>query len=300
MVRRRQCAARRRPAAAPAAGAALAAAATLLTVAATTAGFATPAASTTPAGGASRAWLRGGLRVAPIVARGAGERAAYIALVDVDVTPGKEEDFLAASMENARSSANEDDNQRFDVLQSQDELNRFALVEIYANAQGPVDHKGTSHYSVWRDAVADTMASPRKASQWDAVFPRDASSFRPDVVILEREEPVFFDIAHVFVDVKPGSEDAFIEATLRNAKESIKEDGNLRFDVLRSVEDPTKFLLVEVYRSPEAATVHKRTDHYARWRDTVAGMMATPRTAKKYLNHFPNLPAGWKVDEGVQ
>mmetsp|Transcript_38878 Transcript_38878/g.122456 ORF Transcript_38878/g.122456 Transcript_38878/m.122456 type:complete len:292 (-) Transcript_38878:85-960(-) len=252
-------------------------------------GFAGPGARAAPAG-----------RQASAVVRSAAERAAYIAVVDVNVTAGGDEAFLAASLENARNSVKEDDNKRFDVLQSQEDPNNFVLVEIYGSAEGPAAHKGTDHYLSWRDAVADLMGSPRQASQWDTVFPKDASSYSPDVILLEREESVYMDISHVSVDVKPGQEEDFIEASIRMAKETLKEDASMRLDILRSPDDPTKFLMIEVFRRPEDTVMHRRSDHFARWRDTVAGMMATPRTFKRYVNQFPNLPAGWKVDPGVQ
>lgn len=89
-------------------------------------------------------------------------------------------------------------------------------------------------------------------------------------------------IVHVFVHVLPGSVDAFIEATTANANASVLEPGIARFDVVQSLEDPTRFVLVEAYRSDEAAGAHKETAHYATWRDTVADMMAEPRSAVRY------------------
>ena len=82
-------------------------------------------------------------------------------------------------------------------------------------------------------------------------------------------------------------EDAFRAASLENATNSVNEPGIARFDVLEQNDDPTKFLLVEAYRRPEDAAAHKETAHYAKWRDTVADMMATPRGAVKYANIFP-------------
>lgn len=99
-------------------------------------------------------------------------------------------------------------------------------------------------------------------------------------------------IVHVFVHVKPGSEADFERATLANARASLTEPGVARFDVVRQQDDPRRFVLVEVYRSPEAALAHKETAHYATWRDTVAGMMAEPRASVKYLNLHPD-DAGW-------
>jgi autoinducer 2-degrading protein len=99
-------------------------------------------------------------------------------------------------------------------------------------------------------------------------------------------------IVHVFVHVKPGSEAAFAEATLANARASLEEPGVARFDVVRRQDDPTRFVLVEVYTSPEAAAAHKETSHYATWRDAVAEMMAEPRSSLKYENLHPD-DAGW-------
>lgn len=91
----------------------------------------------------------------------------------------------------------------------------------------------------------------------------------------------------VHVQVKPGFEEAFLEATLANARQSRAEPGIARFDVGRSPEDPRRFLLVEVYRTPEAPQQHKETAHYALWRDTVAPMMAEPRQSVKFDMLFP-------------
>lgn len=99
-------------------------------------------------------------------------------------------------------------------------------------------------------------------------------------------------IVHVHVQVKPGCEEAFLEATLANARNSVREPGIARFDVLRETADPARFVLVEVYRDADAPARHKETAHYAVWRDTVAGMMAAPRTSVKYANLFPD-DGGW-------
>jgi (4S)-4-hydroxy-5-phosphonooxypentane-2,3-dione isomerase len=99
-------------------------------------------------------------------------------------------------------------------------------------------------------------------------------------------------IVHVHVNVKPEFVDAFKQATIENASNSVKEAGIARFDVIQQAEDPTKFILVEVYKSVDASAAHKETAHYARWRDTVAEMMAEPRRNVKYSNIFPD-DNGW-------
>jgi autoinducer 2-degrading protein len=99
-------------------------------------------------------------------------------------------------------------------------------------------------------------------------------------------------IVHVFVHVKPEQVDAFKTATLENARNSVREPGIARFDVIQQQDDPTRFLLVEVYRTPDDPAKHKETAHYQKWRDTVADMMAEPRTSIKYANVFPD-EQGW-------
>ena len=99
-------------------------------------------------------------------------------------------------------------------------------------------------------------------------------------------------VVHVYVHVTPESVEAFCEATLANASQSVHEPGVARFDVIQSVDDPTRFVLVEVYRDAQAAAAHKDTAHYQTWRDTVAPMMAEPRSSQKYVTVFPD-DAGW-------
>jgi quinol monooxygenase YgiN len=99
-------------------------------------------------------------------------------------------------------------------------------------------------------------------------------------------------VVHVHVHVKPESVEAFKRATLANASESVKEAGIARFDVVQQQDDSTRFVLVEVYRSVDATLAHKETDHYKAWRDTVAGMMAEPRSSVKFTNQFPP-DSGW-------
>jgi quinol monooxygenase YgiN len=99
-------------------------------------------------------------------------------------------------------------------------------------------------------------------------------------------------IVHVHVRVKPEFVEAFRQATIENARNSVQEPGVARFDVIQQSDDPTRFVLVEVYRTVEAPGRHKETGHYAAWRDTVANMMAEPRTSVKFKNLFPD-DKGW-------
>ena len=99
-------------------------------------------------------------------------------------------------------------------------------------------------------------------------------------------------IVHVHVHVKAESVEDFREATAENARASVQEPGIARFDVVQQQDDPTRFVLIEVYRTPDAASAHKETPHYAKWRDAVAGMMAEPRQSVKYSEVYP-AAEGW-------
>ena len=104
---------------------------------------------------------------------------------------------------------------------------------------------------------------------------------------------------HVFVSVKPGTEDAFKEASLANARASAKEEGISRFDIIQQIDDPTKFVLVEVYKDGDAPSKHKESAHYNTWREAVADMMAEPRSAIKYKNLFPATGEGWDYGDST-
>jgi autoinducer 2-degrading protein len=99
-------------------------------------------------------------------------------------------------------------------------------------------------------------------------------------------------IVHVHVHVKPESVADFRQATIENARSSVQEPGIARFDVVEQQDDATRFVLIEVYHSTEAAAAHKETAHYAKWRDAVANMMADPRQSVKYNDVFPE-PQDW-------
>lgn len=99
-------------------------------------------------------------------------------------------------------------------------------------------------------------------------------------------------VVHVHAYIVAEMVEAFKAATVVNARNSVQEPGIARFDVVQDNDDPTHFVLIEVYRTQEATVAHKATTHYATWRDTVAAMMAKPRTSEKFTNLFPE-DAGW-------
>lgn len=100
-------------------------------------------------------------------------------------------------------------------------------------------------------------------------------------------------IAIVNVHVKPEFVEEFKNASLENARNSFLEDGVVRFDALQNADDSTRFVLYEVYRTPEDQLKHRETKHYLKWRETVENMMAEPRLAQKYKNLLP-ADADWK------
>jgi quinol monooxygenase YgiN len=101
-------------------------------------------------------------------------------------------------------------------------------------------------------------------------------------------------VVHVFVRVRPDAVGAFRAATLENARNSVREPGVVRFDVVQQADDPTRFVLMEIYRGAEDPARHKATAHYAAWRDAVEPMMAEPRRSVRYEAVFPD-PDGWEL-----
>ena len=100
-------------------------------------------------------------------------------------------------------------------------------------------------------------------------------------------------IIHVFVHVKPDDVAAFTTTTLENARNSVQEPGVVRFDVIQQDDDPTRFVLLEIYRTPADPARHKETAHYLTWRNAVEPMMAEPCRSVKYRAVFPEA-AGWE------
>lgn len=99
-------------------------------------------------------------------------------------------------------------------------------------------------------------------------------------------------IVHVFCHVKPEFVDDFKALCVENARNSVQERGIARFDVIQQQDDPTRFVLVEVYRTVNDPARHKETAHYQKWRDAVESMMAEPRNSVKYNSIFPGQD-GW-------
>ena len=97
----------------------------------------------------------------------------------------------------------------------------------------------------------------------------------------------------VHINVKPDMINSFVAATTANHKESVREPGNLRFDLIQQADDPGKFMLYEAYETEDAAADHKTTAHYIKWRDEVKDYMAEPRHGIRYNIIEPNDPSRW-------
>jgi autoinducer 2-degrading protein len=97
----------------------------------------------------------------------------------------------------------------------------------------------------------------------------------------------------VYVHVKPDAIDSFINATIANHHESVKEPGNLRFDFIQQADDPFLFMLYEAYESEAASADHKNTSHYLLWRNAVADFMSEPRQGIKYKIIEPSDRTRW-------
>lgn len=228
--------------------------------------------------------------------------------------------FLSETIRNARNSILEPGIRRFDVLTRLDSPEDFLLIEAYKSNEAPAEHKATQHYNVWRQAVESMMERPRESSKYTPIFPPPiawdtnlAASHIPDVpldktaamsilgglnntpsIVCIGDKKSYSSLLAVVVniEVKPGSEVAFIEATIANCRASLHEPGVYRFDFLQDQTNPLKFCLVEVYSTTEAALAHKATLHYSSWASTVASMMAAPRSSIKYGTVFP-APLYW-------
>lgn len=99
----------------------------------------------------------------------------------------------------------------------------------------------------------------------------------------------------VYLHVREDQREAFLEATRENARNTIREPGNLRFDVIEQADDPTRFMLYEVYRDEDGFLAHKQTAHYAAWAETAPAMLAEPRAGVKYTSRFPDTPEQWNA-----
>lgn len=233
---------------------------------------------------------------------------------------GTSKSFHLETLENAKNSILELGISRFDYLKRIDcETDDFLLIEVYRDDGAPAAHKESAHYNKWRAAVADSMAVPRAATKFRTLFPPfdqwltspTASKSTPEEMAKtmpwavkepfvsggEKSETISSPdrgMLAVMVDIQCIPEDIpeFIQATLQNCQNSVKEGGVSRFDFLQDENDDGHFMLVEVYNDKEGPVAHKASAHYAVWAAKCNPMMARPRQASKYVTLFP-APLFW-------
>jgi autoinducer 2-degrading protein len=211
----------------------------------------------------------------------------YVTVVHIQVRPDHVTDFLGAIRRNREKSVLEPGNLRFDILRSADDAARFVTYMAYEDEATAKAHTTTAHLLAFREEVADWMVVPRENVRYDGLFPADVEDVGVDEVAPARGGPMFVTIVHIHV--KPEHVSDLIESIRPNHEGSILEPGNLRFDILQSVDDPTRFIAYEAYVDEYSAWAHKETPHYLRWRDQVAGWMAEPRQGARYEGLFPAL-----------
>lgn len=221
--------------------------------------------------------------------------------------------YYSKTIGNAKNSILENGIRRFDVLSGLENPGDFLLIEAYRNLKAPDEHKLTSHYNSWREAVATQMTAPRTAIKYKPIYPPaicwDTDSSASNIEVDEEVKliknaftqtiqvnnkvtlPSLLTVV-VEIEVKAGTEAEFIEATINNCKNSLREPGVYRFDFLQEIQSPTKFCLVEVYNTAAAPLDHKKTTHYATWAKRVESMMRLPRQASKYATVYPS-PVYW-------
>ena len=205
----------------------------------------------------------------------------FVTVVYVHVKPEHVADFIESIRVNHEHSVLEPGNLRFDILQSVDDPTRFVAYEAYRDEASAKAHKETAHYLAWRDKAADWMAEPRVGVRYDGLFPVVPGEVR------RRQRVVF--VGLVYIHVKPDHVTDFVNSMRANYEGSVLEPGNVRFDVLQSVDDPTRFVTYMAYRDVALVEAHRETAHYLVWRDEIADWMAEPRVVVGYDGLFPSV-----------
>eukprot|EP00040_Diaphanoeca_grandis_P030871 m.183316 g.183316 ORF g.183316 m.183316 type:complete len:214 (-) comp32160_c8_seq1:213-854(-) len=197
--------------------------------------------------------------------------------VNVCVKADAVADFVAATLENATNSLKEPLVEHFELSQRLDDACKFIIVEVYKSSEGLQAHCKTAHYLKWRETVQPMMAADRSKTIFNT-FPGPRNPIPTSA--LPGQRPLAM---HVTVTVNPDDVDAFIAASLENAKGSIQEEKVTQFELSQEQGVPTSFRLYEVYADDTGPLAHKDTAHYQKWREVVQPMMAAPRSAIKAL-----------------
>ena len=226
----------------------------------------------------------------------------YILMVRLKVKEDRIDDFIAASIGDARGSVlNEPGCRRFDIIQAADDPTSFAFCEVYNDEDAFAAHTTYPHFKEWDAAVKGMFDGDPEVSFCKPVFPRgDANwdSHRASIV----EDPYFASSLHVIHAPKFVLEDqvdAFIDAvSLDGVGSTHEEPGCLRFDVYQNVKDPTEIYLYEVYANPDAFEYHKGTPHIKQWVETVKNMNDTSRDGGGRVGRNVWPPDNWAWSSG--
>lgn len=202
--------------------------------------------------------------------------AADIALVWLTVK-GTTEDFAERTSANICGSRKEAENVRFDLFRSEKEPSTHILFEVYKSKEAAAAHKEQVHFTEWRPWLLDQLvADGRVRKQYLAHGNKGVDAFRGGDMNPDAHTGL------VHVSCKPGTEDQFVAATLKNqAGVRANEPNAIRFDILQQEDDPTKFVLFEVFRDEDAVAFHKTMPYFLDWRKEVQDMMLDPRRFEK-------------------
>ena len=226
----------------------------------------------------------------------------YILMVRLKVKEDRIDDFIAASIGDARGSVlNEPGCRRFDIIQAADDPTSFAFCEVYNDEDAFAAPTTYPHFKEWDAAVKGMFDGDPEVSFCKPVFPRgDANwdSHRTNIV----EDPYFASSLHVIHAPKFVLEDkvdAFIDAvSLDGVGSTHEEPGCLRFDVYQNVKDPTEIYLYEVYANPDAFEYHNGTPHIKQWVETVKDMYDTSRDGGGRVGRNVWPPDNWAWSSG--
>ncbi|MAE80522.1 MAG: hypothetical protein CL695_02940 [Chloroflexi bacterium] len=226
----------------------------------------------------------------------------YILMVRLKVKEDRIDDFIAASIGDARGSVlNEPGCRRFDIVQAADDPTSFAFCEVYNDEDAFAAHTTYPHFKEWDATVKGMFDGDPEVSFCKPVFPRgDANwdSHRGSIV----EDPYFASSLHVIHAPKfvlADQVDAFIDAvSLDGVGSTHEEPGCLRFDVYQNVKDPTEIYLYEVYANPDAFEYHKGTPHIKQWVETVKNMYDTSRDGGGRVGRNVWPPDNWAWSSG--
>jgi len=202
--------------------------------------------------------------------------AADIALVWLTVKEGTK-DFVERTAPNVIASRKESENVRFEMLRSTGTPNTYVLFEVYKSKAAAAAHKEQSHFADWKPWITENLAeNGRDRRQYRVHGGKGLAAFRGGDVSPDN------DVTLVHVSCKPGTENQFIEAILKNqAGVTEHETDAIRFDILQQEDDPTKFILFEVFKNADAVAHHKTFKHFLDWRQEVQDMMAEGRRGEK-------------------